>query len=1331
MTSNIRLPRSLRRLAAWQLGALSLLLSSALVLAPSAARAAALPPPASLAQVPQFMQSPPAPNVFITVDNSGSMLSEILPDPPAGTPPRMFPINALTPYDTSGNGRFSNTLTGTGGTGSAFVGFCHTINVAQLRSSDFNLIYYNPRIRYQPWSYADANGAIRQYPEADPRNAYFNPVWSSMGGLDLTSDKIDLNNFQVLEDNLANGNSRFEPSTTCSAGRGDGQKGTFALYYVYDTTRANCSAANPTTDLNCYQRVNIDPSGSYTIGTGNQRGNGEGGCTNNANGTTTCSGNAELQNFANWFVYYRSRTLLARGAMSNAVASLGAGFRIGLGLLNGTDNPPGRNDGFKPPNKFNPTTVQLGVRDFTGVNRKPWFDLLQNHRVNGSTPSGSALMEVGEYFDWKDANGAPAAAGPWSDDPGAQLAQFSSCRQSYHVYSTDGYWNENRDTLFSGDALAAVDADSLMWPPAASPAICRDGITPAGQPTCYRYDPAATGAASGALFTQFGAPGPNNLGNPNNRRFPSPEKQSLADIAMYFWYRDLQPAMPNNIGGSAADPAFWQHLSTMAVALGFTGTLTGQGDAFLQALDNGTAANAWPTPFVSNGTDNKTADDLWHAAVNSRGRLFIASNPAQLSSQLSAALNEIRARAAIGAGAASSTAFLDTGNGVFTAEISQGTWSGNVYRREIDPATLRFKTTDTAGNALPVDANNVPYLWRASDRLVAPDVRPVFTMRSGGSPRDSLVEFRPNSGTIGVDGAQMGLLDAPGFGSPTDVINYLRGDRTKEQSATPPGSLRDRPRVKAGAPGTLNNVLGTIANSSPIYVQADDFNYDFLPAGTPGQTSYLTFLRANQGSTTTTPRRATLWAGSNDGMFHAFDAATGDELFAYVPRAVIQNLPQLVQPSYQHRFIVDGVPAFGDAYISPPGGGPVGWRTVVLSSLGAGGRAVFAIDGTDPSSLNANSVYWELGEQSLAAADYAKLGSTLGAAFVARVKDTSATDGGRWVAVFANGPESDDKTAALWIVDLQSGQPIRILDTGIGGINNPNGLSTPAPLYDTKRQLIAVYAGDLRGNVWKFDLSGDTPATWNVAFSANPLFITQSPGNIGPIASQNSPQPVFAKPLLRRHPDGGVMVIVGTGKLFAPGDRESEDVQSLYGVWDKPNETAGLGVARNSNAMVQQFIRAKDATKYYMTNNLVGYAGGARGWFFDLGVVYGSATTLATPRERIVTPAIALGQNLLVQSFVPSVDSCDLVGLSYLFRLQPLTGGFIGTGSFGTNDNSGAISMPGSFGLLPFIDRLAAGQDPSTRTGVIFAIGLQGDLTGRRIDLGGLGTFRTWRQLLD
>jgi type IV pilus assembly protein PilY1 len=1331
---------------------------AAATLVPPSVRAAPTPLPTTLAQVPQFLQSPPPPNVFITVDNSGSMEAEILPDDNT-VPQRMFPMPLRTPYRTSGDGQPDTNLTGN----MRFTGFGHNINVARLRSSAHNLIYYDPRLRYRPWKKADNAGVISSYDNA-ANVAFYNPFLTARGGLDLTASSINLGNYTVLEDTLITVNSG---SSTYTARYTYNDTNTptspFALYYIFDTTRANCDTSSPTAsrnDIDCYKRVEITAGNApFTIPAGNQRGINEPGCTD-ATGQMVCSYAAEFQNFANWFQYYRARTLLARGAMGNAVADLGSGFRIGLGLLNHTDNSTNDADNFTLPGGGHSETVRLGVRDFTGDNRKPWFDLLQNHDVGSITPSGRALMEVGEYFNWKESNGSPARRGPWSDDPRNGSSQAAACRQSYHVYSTDGYWNENATNLFNGIAANARNADKLISPPAADPPICRDGVVPDGQPTCYRYNPSDTGQLSGPLFTTFGSPGPNNLGNPNNRRFGSSEQQTLADIAMYFWYRDLQPGMQNLISPSTANPAFWQNLSVLAVALGFTGTVTDQDEAFLTKLDTAAIDPATGNPYVwpqrglvggaerePNGQLPETADDLWHAAVNSRGRLLIANNPQELAAQLQAALNEIRSRSAIGAAAASSTAFLDTGNGIFTAEMAQGSWSGNIYRREIDPVTLQFKVTGKR------DANGVPYVWRASDLLPADtDQRKIFTMVTGNSARESIVAFKANnpSGSgvnAGVDATQMTDLAGPAGQSATDVINYLRGVRTKELSAIPAGTLRDRPR-RTSVVGSLDNPFGTFADSAPIYVRDEDFNYDFLPTGTPGRDTYLAYLRANQGTSPTTGRAATLWAGSNDGMFHAFDAQTGNELFAYVPRAVIPNLSLLVDPKYTHRFTVDGIPSLGDAFIRGPGAsGAASWRTVVLSSLGAGGRAVFAIDATAPGSLNENSVYWELNERTVeltspsgqATRNANLLGSTFGPVFTAR----TAADGGKWVAVFANGPESNLKRAALFVVDLETGAIISVLDTGVGDDNNPNGLSTPAPLFDANRQLVAVYAGDLRGNVWKFDLSNANSANWNVAFNTTPLFTTRSPDGVGPSGTRGQPQPIFSKPLLRVHPNGGIMVLFGTGKLIAPGDRESENVQSFYGVWDKPGETVGLtaNFRASGGKLVQQAITDKSGnpTLYFMTNKGVDYGvSGMRGWFFDLGVTYnvnanGDVTTngtLVTPRERMILAPLAFGQNMLAQSFVPSVDSCDLAGLSFLFRLRFLDGNFIGTGSFG-NPNSAAISMPGSFGLLPLLDRPAEGQDPSNRTGVVFGIGLLGDLTGRRIDLGGLGAFRTWRQLLD
>jgi type IV pilus assembly protein PilY1 len=670
-----------------------------------------------------------------------------------------------------------------------------------------------------------------------------------------------------------------------------------------------------------------------------------------------------------------------------------------------------------------------------------------------------------------------------------------------------------------------------------------------------------------------------------------------------------------------------------------------------------------------------------------------------------------------------------------------------LYRREIDLSTLTFKATAADGSALPRDSNGQPYVWRASDRVPAPASRRIFTLRPDGSR----VEFLPESGSSGVSSSQMAELDPGPLATPTDVIHYLRGDRTKEQSATPPGTLRDRPR------GANSNVLGSIINSSPLYVKDDDFALDLLPAGTPGRDTYQAFVRSNAGIGGGPGRTPLIWVGSNGGMLHAFNADTGVEVFAYVPRSIIRNLPELTKPDYKHRYFVDGVPASGDAYIAPNGVGSASWRTVVIGSLGAGGRSVFAIDATDPATLGAGNIMWELDATSLSSSSYQYLGHVFGPAFTARAKN------GKWVAVFGNGPESDNQRAALFIVDLETGNPIRIIDTGDGDSSNPNGLSTPAPVFDANQQLIGVYAGDLRGNLWKFDLSSTDSASWNVALGGQPLFQARN------LAGQR--QPIFARPLLRRHPNGGAMVIFGTGKLFSPGDKDNSDVQTLYGVWDKPSATPIGDDFRSGTAMVQQAITQKDVfdpsiagdepTNYRLTNFPVAYSEGKRGWYLDLGVRYrvaGSAVNAAsaevvTPRERMVVSPIQLGINLLAQSFVPPTDPCSAGGDSFLYRLDPLTGSFLGSRSFGDVE-SGAIQIPGSFGMLPLLSRTGASMPPNGGTSgggggavppscppggncscpagfdYVFSTGVDGSASGRCVPRGGIGAARTWRQII-
>lgn len=463
------------------------------------------------------------------------------------------------------------------------------------------------------------------------------------------------------------------------------------------------------------------------------------------------------------------------------------------------------------------------------------------------------------------------------------------------------------------------------------------------------------------------------------------------------------------------------------------------------------------------------------------------------------------------------------------------------------------------------------------------------------------------------------------------VLNYLRGDQSLEQ---PSGTYRKR--------ATL---LGDIVNSDPHYVAVENYGYDQPGSALPAteQAAYTTF------STAKASRKHMLYVGANDGMLHAINAADtvagggGQELFTYVPNAVIPNLKNLASPTYQHRYFVDGSPNSGDAYL----GGA--WKTVLLGTLGAGGNAVFALDITDPNAFDASKVMWEYTDSS------GDLGNIMGRAFVARMND------GNWYAVFGNGYNSANAHAVLYMVPLDKSLPVRTIDTGVG---TDNGLSEPA-LLDTNgdRIIDTIYAGDLRGNVWKFDVGGGNSGPsnlWKVAYQSGgstpaPLF--QAKIVTGGVTTE---QPITSPLEIGAAPSGqsGYMIYFGTGKYLGNSDIVPVPVptQTGYGVLDSGSKISNSRGDLQGQSFVYEgpYSDTNLEEVRVVSTTAFSYSGGSakRGWYLDLL----SPNTPTNLGERIVSVPLLRYGRVIFTSIVPSAAVCDQGGYSWLTEVDAFSG---------------------------------------------------------------------------
>ena len=482
--------------------------------------------------------------------------------------------------------------------------------------------------------------------------------------------------------------------------------------------------------------------------------------------------------------------------------------------------------------------------------------------------------------------------------------------------------------------------------------------------------------------------------------------------------------------------------------------------------------------------------------------------------------------------------------------------------------------------------------WRASTMIPEPKQRKVFT-------------WSGSAGTTFPTSAQLTALAvptrAPVDGGPAtgqEIADYVVGSAAKELRNG--GSMRDR-----------DSKLGDIANSSPMYVEDSK----------------------------------SIFVGANDGMLHAFAAVDrtkgskakgGQELFAYIPKGVgASALASLGNPRYNHGYFVDG-PVVVSARAQTTDS-----KNYLVGTLGRGGTGLFALDVTDPDGFKASNVLWDY-----TGSDFSgDMGMVLGEPLIVQLND--GTD----AVVVGNGIDSTNRHAVLFVIDLETGAVIRKFDTGAGG---DNGLSAPRGVdVNGDRKVDFVYAGDLAGDIWKFDLSASTSAAWSIANGGSPAFTAVDAGG--------NAQPVTAGLAVARDPKTGkIWIFAGTGKFMENGDIADASVQTIYGFTDTGSATSRASLVERTIVVAGQAPDGREIRGFEATTPV---PDDKRGWYIDL--------DFPKPQgERVVSNPRVQGSVLLVPSMIPPrTGTCEAGGTGFINALDAFTGTSLGAPYFDVNND--------------------------------------------------------------
>lgn len=835
------------------------------------------------------------------------------------------------------------------------------------------------------------------------------------------------------------------------------------------------------------------------------------------------------------------------------------------------------------------------MRPLEGEHRTNFISFVNSLDASGGTPSHTMFSQADAYL-----RRPPSKSGPWSGNPGGNdtaASTYLGCRRNYHIFMTDGRWN---GTASGGHQDCAAPYSNCNTDAKGANKTLPDG-------TVYSSSTAAN--------------------RPNNELYSDNYANTLADWAFKSWSQRLQPvgaltgdpepaadyrkapaseSFGNDKDGKLAslerywnpkyNPADWPHMVTYTI--GFSAmayTWPGAPDiiAPTQMVPFGydgsfpslvTGALKWPAM----DNENKRSLDLWHAALNGRGRFYAVEKGEDLAKAFRDIFQQINSQTDPDLSSLATSGFSTISGdvGAYVANYEpKNAWKGfvkaSVWKQDgTEGFPAEWGGKDTAAK---LDAKG------ASARLILS-----WSDQWSGSKDKGGVAFKWSNDQSYLSAQQKSWLglntNASGVTVKTNgqnVLNYVRGERSYEGAELSGGS-----GYTAVKPFRQRySIQGDIVNSEIWYASVPVSNY--------GQKGYVDFIKNNKN------RLPMLYVGGNDGMLHGFSAHDGDEKIAYVPRGVIPTLKLLAEPDFntKHRYFVDGSPLVGDIDLNSSGlldsndSYTPNWKSYLVGTLGAGGKGYFVLDVTSPAAFSESGASnLVVMDRSISAEASARpnCGALTGAQKTAcdaaeeenrdigfitakpvrslenpmRSSQVTRMNNNRWAVVLGNGYNSDNQRPVLLIQYLDGDKKlVRIAattDTQGTGMAKDNGLAAPRVVdINGDDRADIVYAGDNQGNLWKFDLTNENDSLWKVAFAGQPLFSATGPASLG--SARTLKQAISAPPIARANNRlkvvgsgtsqtvarvGGMMVAFGTGRNVDVNDQKSTKVETLYSVLD-------------------------------------------------------------------------------------------------------------------------------------------------------------------------------------